>query len=87
MFWGGEEYNDGQLVIPAEGGLGSIWISGFDFAHNINKLQDKKITAIVSAVDLSFKYPTEFNQLKFKLDDHESQQVTHCFEDAFKFIE
>lgn len=87
MFFGSDEYNNGQEVIPAEGGAGSIWISGYDFAHNLTKLRERKIFGICSAVDLSFKYPPEFSQIKFALDDSESQKITYCFEDAFKFIE
>lgn len=74
-------------MIPAEGGVGSIWISGYDFAHNLNKLRERKILGICSAVDLSFKYPNDFTQLKFALDDSESQKISNCFQDAFKFIE
>lgn len=39
MYRGGPEYCDGQLVIPQEGNLGSVWISGFDFACNLQKLK------------------------------------------------
>lgn len=87
MLFGTAGYNDGQEVIPAEGGLGSIWISGYDFAHNLDKLRERKIFGICSAVDLSFKYPTEFQQIKFALDDSESQKITNCFQDAYQFIE
>lgn len=38
MFWRDPDYNDGQEVVPREGDLGAVWISGFDFAHNIDKL-------------------------------------------------
>ena len=34
----GEFYNKGQMVLKPEEGLGSVWISGYDFAHNINEL-------------------------------------------------
>jgi hypothetical protein len=51
-------YNEGQEVLPAENGQGSVWISGYDFAHNLNKLRNHKIFGICSAVDLSFKYPS-----------------------------
>lgn len=87
MFWGGPEYNEGQEVIPREGGIGGIWISGYDFAHSINKLKDREIFGVLSAVDLSFKYPEEFQQLTFKLEDNQNQKVSHCFESAFDFIE
>jgi hypothetical protein len=39
MYRGGLEYCDGQLVIPQEVNMGSVWISGFDFACNIQKLK------------------------------------------------
>lgn len=67
MFWGSPEYNDGQEVIPREGGVGGIWISGYDFAHNIEKLKAREIYSVLSAVDLSFKYPAGFEHLTFKL--------------------
>jgi hypothetical protein len=35
MFFG-QFYNKGQKVLPAEGDLGEVWISGYDFAHNID---------------------------------------------------
>lgn len=31
----GAYYNQGQKVIDREGDLGEIWISGYEFAHNI----------------------------------------------------
>lgn len=36
----GEFYNKGQMVLKAEGGQGSVWISGYDFAHNIDRLKE-----------------------------------------------
>jgi hypothetical protein len=35
MFSFGAYYSQGQRVIGREGELGEIWISGYDFAHNI----------------------------------------------------
>lgn len=34
----GAFYNKGQKVLEAEDGLGEVWISGYDFAHNISEL-------------------------------------------------
>ena len=34
----GAYYNKGQKVLPAEDGLGEVWISGYDFAHSIQEL-------------------------------------------------
>ena len=64
-----------------------MWISGYDFAHSLPKLRERKIFGICSAVDLSYKYPAEFEQIKFPLDDCESQNITRIFDDAYKFIE
>lgn len=80
-------YNNGQLVLPEEPGCGSVWISGYDFAHNLTKLRENKIFGICSAVDLSFRYPPEFEQVKFALDDCESQKITNHFQEAYDFIE
>ena len=35
----GDFYNKGQMVLKPEDGLGSVWISGYDFAHNIDELK------------------------------------------------
>lgn len=56
MFFG-SFYNKGQKVLPAEGGLGEVWISGYDFAHNIKELEKNNILAVCSGVELGFKYP------------------------------
>ena len=74
-------------MLKAEDGLGEVWISGYDFAHNIEELNKNGIQAVCSGVDLSFKYPQNIKQQKFDLDDRNSQQVTHVFEPAFEFIE
>lgn len=86
MFFG-DFYNKGQKVLQAEEGLGEVWISGYDFAHNIKQLQKNKILAVCSGVDLSFKYPQHIEHLKFDLDDYQGQKVDHTFEPAFDFIE
>ena len=57
MQYCGGYYNEGQEVIPREGNIGSIWISGYDFAHDIDKLKSKEIRSVLSAVNLNFKYP------------------------------
>jgi hypothetical protein len=87
MFLNESYYNNGQEALPAENGLGSVWISGYDFAHNLGKLRQNGIMGICSAVDLSFKYPPDFEQIKFALDDCESQKITGCFQEAYEFIE
>lgn len=87
MFLNESYYNNGQEVLAAENGAGSVWISGYDFAHNIGKLRQNNIYGICSAVDLSFKYPEDFQQIKFALDDCESQKITNHFAEAFDFIE
>jgi hypothetical protein len=28
-------YNNGQMVLHPENGLGSVWISGYEFAQNV----------------------------------------------------
>jgi protein-tyrosine phosphatase len=38
-------------------------------------------------VDLDFKYPARFEQVKFPLDDCESQKITNHFNEAYEFIE
>lgn len=86
MFFG-QFYNKGQMVLPAENGLGEVWISGYDFAHNIDELKKNKISAVCSGVDLSFKYPQDIKHMKFDLDDHNGQKVSHTFDPAFDFIE
>lgn len=86
MFFGGF-YNEGQKVLEAEDGLGEVWISGYDFAHNIEKLQQNKIGAVCSGVDLSFKYPENISQKKFDLDDSSTQKVEHTYAPAYEFIE
>ena len=53
----GAFYNRGQKVLDAQDGLGEVWISGYDFAHNIPELKKNGILAVCSGVDLSFKYP------------------------------
>ena len=87
MFLNESYYNNGQEVLPAENGNGSVWISGYDFAHNLNKLRHNGILGICSAVDLSFKYSPEFEQIKFDLDDCESQKIGQHFQEAYDFIE
>ena len=83
----GAYYNKGQKVLDAEEGMGEVWISGYDFAHNINELTKNNIKAVCSGVDLSFKYPENFHHMKFDLDDSQMQTVEHTFEPAFDFID
>ncbi len=82
----GSYYNDGQQVIDREGDLGEIWISGFSFAHDIEKLKKYNIKAIVSGVNLHHKYPEDFSNITFDLNDSQDQKVTHVFKPAFDFI-
>jgi len=35
----GQYYNDGQKVLDAEGDQGEVWISGYPFALNFDKLK------------------------------------------------
>jgi hypothetical protein len=36
MFSFGPYYSKGQKVLDREGELGEVWISGYDFAHNLS---------------------------------------------------
>jgi hypothetical protein len=38
MFTFGPFYSSGQRVLPREGELGEVWISGYEFAHNTKEL-------------------------------------------------
>lgn len=64
-----------------------MWISGYDFAHNIAELDKNGIGAVCSGVDLSFQYPKHIAHMKFDLDDHQGQKITHVYDPAFDFIE
>ena len=75
----GPYYNKGQKVLDGENGVGQVWISGYDFAHSVQTLKENKIFAVCSGVDLSFKYPQEFQHMKFDLDDCNTQSVEHTF--------
>lgn len=86
MFFG-TFYNKGQKVLEAQDGLGEVWISGYDFAHNLEELKKNNIGAVCSGVDLSFKYPADIEHKKFDLDDSNVQKVEHTFEPAYNFIE
>lgn len=35
MWMFGEFYSSGQKVLDKEGELGEVWISGYEFAHNL----------------------------------------------------
>lgn len=35
MWMFGEYYSSGQKVLDKDGDLGEVWISGYEFAHNI----------------------------------------------------
>lgn len=75
------------MVLKPEDGLGSVWISGYDFAHNIKELQKNEIFAVCSGVELGYKYPEKFTNLKFDLNDSHLQDARHAFDPAYEFIE
>jgi protein-tyrosine phosphatase len=87
MFSFGAYYGKGQKVLDREGDLGEIWISGYDFAHNLAELKKNNITAVCSGVDLHFTYPEEFVHLKFNLNDCHTQDATHTFRPAYEWID
>jgi hypothetical protein len=39
MFSYGSFYNTGQKVLDRDNNLGEVWISGYDFAHNLKELE------------------------------------------------
>ena len=82
----GSYYNEGQKVIDRQGELGELWISGFSFAHDIQKLKKNNIYAVVAGVNLHHKYPTGFENIAFELNDSQDQKVSHVFKPAFQFI-
>jgi len=67
--------------------MGEIWISGFSFAHDTEKLKKNNIHAIVSGVNLHHKYPEGFESIMFDLNDSQDQKVSHVFRPAYEFIE
>lgn len=86
MFSFGSFYSTGQKVLDKEGELGEVWISGYDFAHNLKELEKNKISAVCSGVDLHFQYPQHFSHLKFNLNDCHTQDARHTFKPSFDFI-
>ena len=83
----GPYYNKGQKVLDAQNGMGEVWISGYDFAHNTKELKEHKIFGVCSGVQLGFQYPPEFDQLKFDLNDNSAQKVEHVFKPSFEWID
>lgn len=83
----GAYYNKGQKVLSKEADLGEVWISGFNFAHDIDQLRKNGIGAVCSGVNLYFSYPEDIENIKFDLNDCDSQDARYTFEPAFNFIE
>ena len=46
MFSFGTYYNQGQKVLEADEELGEVWISGYNFAHDLKALEKNNIKAI-----------------------------------------
>lgn len=86
MFSFGTYYNQGQKVLEADGELGEVWISGYNFAHDLKALEKNDIKAVCSGVDLHFAYPAHIKHLKFDLNDCHTQDARHTFKPAFEFI-
>lgn len=87
MFSFGSYYNSGQKVLESDGQLGEVWISGYNFAHDLKELEKNKINAVCSGVDLHFNYPSTFKHLKFDLNDCHTQDARHTFKPAYEFID
>jgi protein-tyrosine phosphatase len=87
MFAFGSYYNHGQKVLESDGELGEVWISGYNFAHNLQELEKNKIHAVCSGVNLHFTYPEKIKHLCFDLNDCHTQDARHTFKPAFDFIE
>ena len=87
MFSFGGYYNQGQRVLEKEGDLNEVWISGYNFAHDVKELQKNKINAVCSGVNLHFVYPGHFKHLVFDLNDCHTQDARHTFQPAYDFIE
>lgn len=87
MFSFGAFYSKGQKVLDREESLGEVWISSYNFAHDVEQLRKNGITAVCSGVDLNFKYPQDFLHLKFDLNDCHTQDARYAFRPAFEFIE
>jgi hypothetical protein len=62
-------FYEGQVVIPAEGELGSVWLSGVHFATDAAKLTQNNIVAVLSAADLGLSFPSSINHCSFDLKD------------------
>ena len=45
-------FYEGQLILPAEGNLGEVWLSGRHFAENNSKLQENHIKIVISAAEI-----------------------------------
>lgn len=80
-------FYQGQKILDAEGGLGQVWLSGLHFAQNGALLRENKITAVVSAVDLSIDYDPSLTVHKLNLRDNEDEEVRYTFFPVFRFID
>lgn len=68
--------------------LGSVWISGFQFARDCTKLRQNAIGAILSAIDLHFEYPgMEMQRLVLNIEDECTQDIEAYYDSVFDFIE
>ncbi len=83
MFMFNMEYSQGQKVLDREGDLGEVWISGYEFAHNVEKLRQDNILGVCSGVELGYKYPEDFTHITFDLDDDHKQDARFTFQPAF----
>ena len=75
----GGYYNSGQRVLEKDGDLNEVWISGYNFAHDLKELEKNKIGAVCSGVNLHFNYPEHFKHLVFDLNDCHTQDARHTF--------
>jgi hypothetical protein len=66
-------FYQGQKILDAENGLGSVWLSGLHFAKNNALLKENKITAVVAAVDLSIPYDSSLAVHRLNLRDSEDE--------------
>lgn len=80
-------FYEGQVVIPAEGELGSVWLSGVHFAMDPAKLSQNKIVAVLSAAELGLSFPSSIKHCTFDLKDCEEEEIRHVFYPAIRFIE
>ena len=72
-------------------GVGEVWLSGFVFAKDLEKLTENKIGAVCSTYDLKYFYPAndkeEINHQIFKMRDSEDQNISRFLSPTFSFIE